>query len=55
MQLLAIQPGVRYWIFEEYAGHFIAAHLTVAKYDAGGKHFHRNGWLAGIGFSYGYA
>lgn len=55
MQLIAVQPGIRYWIFEEYAGHFIAAHLTAAKYDLGGNRFHRKGWLAGMGFSYGYA
>ena len=43
MQLIAVQPGIRYWIFEEYAGHFIAAHLTAAQYDLGGNRFHRKG------------
>ena len=55
MQLLAIQPCVRYWLFEEYAGHFVAAHLGAAKYDVGAERFHRNGWLMGLGVSYGYA
>lgn len=34
---LAIQPGVRYWFFEEYVGHFLGTHLAAAKYDIGGK------------------
>lgn len=55
MKLLAVQPGVRYWFFEEYAGHFVAAHLAAARYDVGGSRLHRRGWLAGLGFSYGYS
>lgn len=55
LQCLAIQPGIRYWLFEEYAGHFIGGHLAVAEYDVGGKRFHRSGWLAGLGISYGYS
>ena len=53
--VIAIQPGVRYWFFEEYAGHFLSAHLAAAQYDVGNVRFHRKGWLAGIGISYGYA
>ena len=45
MRLWAIQPGVRYWFFEEYAGHFLGTHLAAAKYDIGGRRFHRKGWL----------
>ena len=55
MRLWAIQPGVRYWFFEEYAGHFLGTHLAAAKYDIGGRRFHRKGWLTGLGFSYGYS
>lgn len=55
MKCLAVQPGVRYWLFEEYAGHFIGGHLAVADYDVGGSKFHRAGWLAGLGVSYGYS
>lgn len=55
MQLLAIQPAVRYWLYEEYAGHFLAAHAAIAKYDVGGRRFRRKGSLAGIGLSYGHA
>lgn len=55
MRLLAVQPGVRYWFFEEYAGHFIGTHLAAARYDIGGRRFHRKGWLTGLGVSYGYS
>ena len=55
MRLIAVQPGVRYWFFEEYAGHFIGTHLAAAKYDIGGSRFHRKGWLTGLGVSYGYS
>lgn len=55
MQCLAMQAGVRYWLFEEYAGHFFGWHLAIADYDVGGSKFHRAGWLAGIGASYGYS
>ena len=55
MRLWAIQPGVRYWFFEEYAGHFLGTHLAAAKYDIGGRRFHRKGWLTGLGVSYGYS
>ena len=29
----ALQPGVRYWFFEEYAGHFLAMHAALASYN----------------------
>ena len=53
--IAAIQPGIRYWLFEEYAGHFVAAHLAAALYDVGDAHTHYEGWLAGFGVSYGYS
>lgn len=49
MRLLAIQPGVRYWLFEEYAGHFLGMHLAAAKYDIGGRRFHRKRVAHGAG------
>lgn len=55
MRLLAVQPGVRYWFFEEYVGHFVGTHIGVARYDIGGCRFHRRGWLTGLGVSYGYS
>ena len=55
MQVLALQPGLRRWLYEAYAGHFWAAHLAVARYNIGNAHWHYKGWLAGIGVSYGYA
>lgn len=55
MRLFGLQPGVRYWFFEEYAGHFIGSHAAAAWYDLGNARFQRKGWLAGVGISYGYA
>lgn len=55
MQVLAIQPGVRRWLYEAYAGHFIGTHLTAARYNIGGRRHHTSGWLAGMGFSYGHS
>lgn len=55
MRVLALQPGVRHWFYEAYAGHFIAAHLAAAHYNIGGRNRYSRGWLAGIGGSYGYA
>ncbi len=27
MKFASVQPGVRYWLFEEYTGHFVGMHL----------------------------
>lgn len=54
-QVLAVQPGIRRWLYEAYAGHFWGAHLAVARYNIGNDRWHFKGWLAGIGVSYGYA
>lgn len=55
MQVLAIQPGVRRWLYEAYAGHFFCTHLTVARYNIGGSRHYTRGWLTGVGFSYGHS
>ena len=54
MRLLAIQPGVRYWFFEEYAGHFLAMHAALASYNVWNASHRHKGWLSGAGISYGY-
>ncbi len=50
-----VQPAVRWWMYEHFVGHFFAAHPACGRYDVGGDRFHRQGWLAGVGVSYGYA
>lgn len=65
-----VQPGVRYWLCDRYAGHFFGAHLIGGQYNIGGVDFGLNflgtdfgklrdrryqGWMAGVGVSYGYA
>lgn len=49
-----IQPGVRYWLFEHFVGHFFASHLAAGKYNVGNNRWYYKGRFAGIGFSYGY-
>jgi outer membrane protein OmpA-like peptidoglycan-associated protein len=60
---IAVQPGVRLWAREAYRGHFFGAQLHYAYYNicnlpapfAPYMHTHRfEGWLAGVGVSYGY-
>ncbi len=46
-----VQPAV----YEHFAGHFVAVHPAYGRYDVGGDRFHRRGWLAGLGASYGYS
>lgn len=55
LKAAALQPGVRYWFYESFAGHFIGTHLTAANYDIGNSRYAYSGWLTGIGGSYGYA
>ena len=50
----ALQPGVRYWFFEEYAGHFLAMHAALASYNVWNASHRHKGWLSGAGISYGY-
>lgn len=66
----AIQPGVRYWFCDRFAGHFVGAHIHGGQYNIGGfdgkinflgtdfsklKDTRFQGWFAGAGISYGYA
>ena len=58
-----IQPEFRWWMKESFSGHFFGAHAHYAYYNVGNlpKPFSANmrehryeGWLAGVGVSYGY-
>ena len=45
---------MRYWFFEEYAGHFLAMHAALASYNVWNASHRHKGWLSGAGISYGY-
>lgn len=64
-----LQPEVRYWFCQAFAGHFVGAHLIGCQYNFGhldmpfkflGTDFHKlkdyrfQGWMAGAGIAYGY-
>ena len=65
-----LQPEVRYWFCDRFAGHFLGAHVHGGQYNIGGfngrLHFlgtdarklqgvRYQGWFAGFGVAYGYA
>ena len=43
MKFASVQPGVRYWLFEEYTGHFVGMHLSAAVYNFGNSECYRDG------------
>lgn len=64
-----VQPELRYWLCDRFAGHFFGAHLIAGQYNVGhlGTNFkflgtdfsklldHRfQGWFGGVGIAYGY-
>ena len=66
----AVQPGIRYWLCNRFAGHFFGAHIHGGQYNIGGLHngikflgtdFSKlsdtrfQGWFLGGGISYGYS
>lgn len=62
---IAVQPELRYWIYEPFNGHFLGGHLLYVNYNVGGikmplgifsklKDFRYQGNGYGMGFSYGY-
>ncbi len=66
----AVQPEVRYWFCDRFAGHFVGAHLHGGQYNLGGfngiynflgtdarklEKYRYQGWFAGGGIAYGYA
>ena len=65
-----VQPGVRRWFCDRFAGHFIGVHAHGGQYNIGGfdgkinmlgtdfrklKDSRYQGWFAGAGISYGYS
>lgn len=65
-----VQPELRYWFCDSFAGHFVALHLHGGQYNVAtlengisflGTEFSRlgenrfQGWFAGAGLAYGYA
>ena len=65
-----VQPAVRYWFCDRFAGHFVGAQLHGGQYNIGGfdgkwnlfgtdarklKDFRYQGWFVGAGINYGYA
>lgn len=61
----SFQPEVRFWHCEKFNGGFVGLHATVGSFDAGGidlplgvfpafKDHRYEGWMAGIGASYGW-
>lgn len=63
---ILVQPELRYWLCETFAGHFFGVHAHWANYNAGAldlpfglteknlKHYRYRGNLYGAGVSYGY-
>ena len=59
-KFLLFQPEIRWWLCEAFSGHFIGLHSHYAYFNVGGvaggnlKKYRYQGWLAGLGLSYGY-
>lgn len=64
-----VQPEIRYWFCDRFAGHFVGAHLLGGQYNIGGidlpfsflgtdfsklKDSRFQGWFGGLGVAYGY-
>jgi hypothetical protein len=55
-----IQPEVRYWFCEKFAGHFVGLHAHIGAYNVGGikliglQDYRYQGTVYGGGLSYGY-
>lgn len=58
-----IEPEIRYWLCEKFNGHFFGLHTgymnyNVSKipllYSKNAKNYRYEGWLTGVGISYGY-
>ena len=65
-----LQPELRYWLCDRFAGHFFGAHIHGGQYNIGGintdftilgtdfsklKDYRFQGWFVGGGIAYGYA
>jgi hypothetical protein len=59
-RFLLVQPELRWWLCESFSGHFFGLHAHYAYFNVGGmfggnlKEYRYQGWLAGLGLSYGY-
>ena len=51
----ATQLGAKYWLYENYMGHFIGQQLSYVNYDIGDRSRRYNGNAIGVGLSYGYS
>ena len=60
-----IQSEYRYWTCQKFNGHFFGAYVNGAQYNVGGKKmpfglfpsikkYRYEGWMTGVGISYGY-
>lgn len=58
-----IEPEVRYWLCERFNGHFFGLHTGFVEYNVAklpllyskqSRHLRYEGWLTGVGVSYGY-
>ncbi len=49
------EVGAKYWVFENFVGHFMGAHLGYTNYDIGNKKSRYDGNAYRWGVSYGYA
>ena len=49
-----VQPSARYWFYEHFVGHFVAAHAAYGRYNVGNNKHDLKGWFTGAGVSYGY-
>lgn len=52
---ILVQPGFRLWKYENYIGHFCGIYTTAAKYKTSYKGNSADGYLCGVGASYGYS
>lgn len=52
-----VQPELRYWLCNRWAGHFLALHPFYGKFNIGGlwDETRYQGWGLGAGVAYGYA
>lgn len=66
-----VQPELRYWFCDAFAGHFVGAHALAGQYNAGHidmgaleflglgfsdlKERRHQGWYGGLGVAYGYS
>lgn len=53
-KLWYVQPGVRWWMYEHFVGHFFAGHVAYGHYNVGDRDKYFKGWFTGLGVSYGY-